>query len=169
MIRTAATSRALANKHSQADGQPQRFIAPTPWSAGRPEALVICCSDGRWHRQIQEFVRSQVSDRADLMVLPGGPATLNRWTSSGEEARVAEQALAFLCKHHQLSSAWLIAHQECAYYSTKYGPLDQAYQLRRQMEDLDKGAEVLRRLQPNLAIHLVFASREDGKVIFASR
>ena len=45
--------------------QPLRFVAADPWSAERPEALVICCSDGRWHGQIEEFVRSQVSDRAD--------------------------------------------------------------------------------------------------------
>jgi hypothetical protein len=149
-------------------GPSERFIATEPWSSARPEALVICCSDGRWHEQIEEFIRSRVSDRADLMALPGGPAMLNRWTSSIEESRVAEQSLGFLCKHHELSSAWLIAHQDCAYYATKYAPLDGDYQFRRQMEDLEKGAEILRRLQPNLDIHLVYSVREGEKVVFVS-
>ncbi len=169
MAPTSVARRSLAGVELPTSGQPQRFVATAAWSAERPEALVICCSDGRWHGQIEEFVRSQVSERADLMTLPGGPAMLNRWTSSVEEARVAEQALAFLCRHHELSSAWLIAHQDCAYYATKYSPLDQAYQFRRQMEDLDKGAEILRRLQPNLAIHLVFSAREGDQVVFTSR
>jgi len=169
MAPTTLVRRPSAGTHLPSSGQPRRFIAADSWSAERPEALVICCSDGRWHGQIEEFVRSQVSQRADLMALPGGPAMLNRWTSSVEEARVAEQALAFLCKHHELSSAWLIAHQDCAYYAAKYGPLDGAYQLRRQMEDLEKGAEILRRLQPNLAIHLVFSAREGDRVVFTSR
>ena len=147
-------------------GQSRRFVASSAWSAERPEALVICCSDGRWHGQIEEFVRAQVSDRADLMAMPGGPAILNRWTNSFEEAKTAEQALEFLCKHHQLSSAWLIAHQDCAYYAARYGPLDPAYQLRRQFEDLEKAAAMLRHIKADLAIHLVFASREADKVVF---
>ena len=147
-------------------GKSRRFIATSGWSADRPEALVICCSDGRWHGQIEEFVRAQVSDRADLMALPGGPAMLNRWTSSFEEAKTAEQALEFLCKHHQLSSVWLIAHQDCAYYAARYGPLDPAYQLRRQFEDLEKAAALLRHIKADLAIQLVFASREAEKVVF---
>jgi len=147
-------------------GKSRQFVAPSSWSAERPEALVICCSDGRWHGQIEEFVRAQVSERADLMALPGGPAILNRWTSSFEEAKTAQQALEFLCAHHTLSSAWLIAHQDCAYYAARYGPLDPAYQLRRQFEDLEKSAAVLRQIKSDLAIHLVFASRAAEKVVF---
>ena len=159
------SSRALAGPKTPV-GHTQRFVAPSAWSAERPEALVICCSDGRWHRQIEEFIKSQVSERADLMVLPGGPAMLSQWTSSFEEAKTAEGALKFLCDHHNLSSAWLIAHQDCAFYAARYGPLDSAYQLRRQFEDLERAADLVRRLKADLAVHLVFASREADHVVF---
>jgi hypothetical protein len=65
-----------------------------------------------------------------------------------------------------LSSAWLIAHQDCAFYAARYGPLDPAYQLRRQFEDLEKAAAILRQIKADLAIHLVFASRVEEKVVF---
>ena len=114
MARAMLVNRRSVGAERGPPGLSERFIATHRWSSARPEALVICCSDGRWHGQIEEFIRSQVSDRADLMALPGGPAMLNRWTSSIEESRVAEQSLGFLCRHHELSSAWLIAHQDFA-------------------------------------------------------
>ena len=165
MATTIVDSRSAAPEKGPSR-QSQQFIAASRWSADRPEALVICCSDGRWHGQIEEFVRAQVSERADLMALPGGPAMLSQWTSSFEEAKTAERALKFLCEHHKLSSAWLIAHQDCAYYASRYGPLDPAYQLRRQFEDLERAGDLIRRLKADLAVHLVFASREADKVVF---
>ena len=102
----------------------ERFVASECWNANRPETLVVCCSDGRWHAQVEEFVRTAVSERADLYAVPGGPAGFNLWSSSFEEARVAEKAFRFLAERHELESIWLIAHEDCAYYHHRYGPLD---------------------------------------------
>src|SRR5262245_19646565 len=111
------------------------FVAATPWSSARPETLVVCCSDGRWHEQVEEFVREQVSERPDMYAVPGGAAGFSVWSSSFEESKVAERAFRFLADRHALESVWLVAHQDCAYYQAKYGPLDEQYIFRRQRED----------------------------------
>src|SRR5688572_29555475 len=107
------------------------YTAPTPWSDQRPGALVVCCSDGRWHTQVEEFMRTFVSDRPDLFAVPGGPAGLSVWSSSFDEARVAENNLRFLAEAHQLQSVWLIAHSDCAYYRNKYQPHNHEFIVRR--------------------------------------
>src|SRR5437773_10630492 len=89
------------------------FVAAEPWVKDRPETLVVCCSDGRWHAQVEEFVRTAVSGRADMYAVPGGPACLNARHDSAL-ALVTQQALRFLVREHRLESIWLIAHENCA-------------------------------------------------------
>jgi hypothetical protein len=144
------------------------FVAATPWSAARPETLVVCCSDGRWHEQVEEFVRDQVSERADMYAVPGGPAGFSLWSSSFDESKVTEKAFRFLADHHALEAVWLMAHQDCAYYRAKYGPLDEGYVFRRQREDLDRAAEMVRRWYPPLLVRKVYVSVKQGRVVFAT-
>jgi hypothetical protein len=148
------------------DGAGARFVAEEPWVATRPNTLVVFCSDGRWHAQVEEFVRDQISDRADSYVVPGGPAGFNLWSSSFDEARVAEKSFRFLADHHDLESVWLIAHQQCAYYRVKYGPLDEPYMYRRQHEDMERVSEQICRWYPKLVIRQAYAALEDGRVVF---
>ena len=143
-----------------------RFVASDPWSPQRPETLVVCCSDGRWHAQIEEFVREEVSERADLYAVPGGPAGFDLWSSSFDEAKVAEKALRFLAEQHELESIWLIAHQDCAHYRAKYGPLDETYIYRRQVEDMARVSESIHRWYPRLFVRKVYASLERDHVLF---
>jgi hypothetical protein len=144
------------------------YCAETPFSTQRPDTLVVYCSDGRWHAQVEEFVREQCSQRADLYAVPGGPAGFNPWGSTLNDARAAEHAIRFLREHHQLESAWLIAHEGCAYYYCKYGPLDSRYILQRQLEDLDRARDTILRWFPDLKVRKVFAYLESGRVAFAT-
>jgi hypothetical protein len=144
------------------------FAAPTPWSDQRPGSLVVCCSDGRWHTQVEEFVREFVSDRPDLFAVPGGPAGLSVWSSSFDEAHVAERNFRFLAEQHQLQSVWLIAHGDCAYYRTKYHPHDHEFIVRRQLEDLNRGVETILRWYPHIVVHQIFAKRDGNRVVFVS-
>src|SRR5262245_16342600 len=82
------------------------------WNGERPRALVVCCSDGRWHAQVEEFIQTCVSDRPDLYVVPGGPAGLSSWSSSFNEVDAATKSFRFLAEQHQLKSVWLIAHAD---------------------------------------------------------
>jgi hypothetical protein len=143
------------------------YLASTPFSAERPDTLVVYCSDGRWHAQIEEFVCAQCSQRADVYAVPGGPAGFNVWQSTPNEAKVAEQAIRFLREHHQLESAWLIAHEGCAYYRTKYGPLAARFIRQRQLEDLDRARDTILRWYPRLIVRRVYAFVDSGRVGFA--
>lgn len=144
------------------------FRAQAPWQTERPETLVVCCSDGRWHAQIEEFVQHQVSMRADMYVIPGGPAGLSLWSSSFEESRGIEKAFHFLAKHHDLRSVWLIGHENCAYYLTRYSATrDEKFILRRQLEDLERARTTISKWQSDLVITKVFASLANGQVVFS--
>jgi hypothetical protein len=150
------------------DTAAQDFIAPTPWSSQRPGALVVCCSDGRWHTQIEEFVRTCVSERPDLYVVPGGPAGLTAWSSSLDEAHVAEKSFRFLAEHHQLESVWLIAHAECAYYRSRLQPHTAEFIMRRQCEDLRRSAETIGRWYSDIQVHQIFAWLQGHRALFTS-
>jgi hypothetical protein len=128
----------------------------------------VCCSDGRWHTQVEEFIRKFVPERPDLYVVPGGPAGLSTWSSSFDEARVAERSLHFLAEAHELQSVWLIAHADCAYYRARLHPHDGAFIVRRQLEDMQRAAEAIAHWYPSIAVHRIFAHRQDGRVLFAT-
>ena len=146
----------------------ETFIATEPWRPARPETLVVCCSDGRWHAQVEEFVRTQVSNRADVYAVPGGPASFYWWNASFEDARVLERAFRFLAEHHQFRSIWLIAHEDCAYYKAHCGYLD-ANQLRaRQEEDLERARMIIMGWFPRLQVRKVYASRQEELVVFTT-
>jgi carbonic anhydrase len=142
------------------------YSAEAPWQPDRPEALVICCSDGRWHAQVEEFIVAQVSRRADVYAVPGGPAVLNGWSSSFGDADAAQRALKFLAVHHQLRSIWLIAHQECAFYRQRFGPLDEEYARKRQLDDLRRAQADILAAYPHLVVHRVYAARQGSQVRF---
>jgi hypothetical protein len=144
------------------------FTAPTPWSGQRPGALVVCCSDGRWHAQVEEFIRTSFAERPDLYVVPGGPAGLGVWSSSQDEARVGEKSFRFLAEAHQLEAVWLIAHADCAYYRGKYQPHDAAFIVRRQLEDMQRAAESISGWYPRITVHRIFASRQGDRVLFTT-
>jgi carbonic anhydrase len=144
----------------------KNFIAPTPWTAERPKTLVICCSDGRWHAQVEDFLDARAARRADMCVLPGGPAAFSLWGAGFDESRPLEKNFKFLAKHHDLESVWLIAHQGCAYYGTKYPCRDAKQMVDRQLEDLEHARKTLDGWQGGLDIHKVFASLEGNQVKF---
>ncbi|MCY2960543.1 MAG: hypothetical protein NTY35_10300 [Planctomycetota bacterium] len=145
---------------------PNAFVARQPWDPTRPQVLVVCCSDGRFHAPIVEFVDNQVSDRADMLAVPGGPAILDPWNSSFDEARVFESALRLFLEHHDLRQAWLIAHENCSYYRIKHPGLDPRALEQRQRQDLRRGAEVLRERAARLEPQLRYARLVDGRVRF---
>jgi len=142
------------------------YRAVTPWSPDRPETLVVCCSDGRWHAQMTEFVHAEVSDRADLYAVPGGPAVLDPWNSTFDEARVFEQSMRMFAEYHQISGIWLIAHEGCAWYRLKHPHFEAARIRERQLADLRRGKEILMERHPNYDVRLILAERDDRGVVF---
>jgi carbonic anhydrase-like protein len=142
------------------------FVAPTPWSPDRPHTLVVCCSDGRWHAQVVEFIQHEVSKYADLYAIPGGPAVLDPWNSSYDESRAFQESMRLLAKYHDLESVWLVAHEGCAFYLEKHPHLDADARHARQVEDLARGRASLLERYPNLHVRLIYAARHGESAIF---
>jgi len=145
-----------------------RFVSNVPWDAERPRALVVCCSDGRFHASIIDFVDHEISDRADLMALPGGPAVVDPWNSSFDEARVFLASLALFEAHHDLQEAWLIAHEGCSYYKLKHPASTPAELEARQIADLRRASRIFRERTSRLQVRLVFARVHAGRVEFTT-
>lgn len=143
------------------------YVTRAAFDPERPETLVVCCSDGRYHGPIEEFVRAQVSERPDLFAVPGGPATIDAWASSFDHARVFESSLELLFVSHPLRSAWLIAHQGCAFYRHRHGSLSDEAIRARQGTDLERARTLLLERRPKLEVHLVYARLADGRVTFS--
>ena len=148
--------------------KPQEYRAHLPWSAERPQTLVVCCSDGRWHAHVEEFVAHEVSDRADMYAVPGGPATVDPWNSNFDEARVFEQAMNVFVRHHDLHEVWLIAHEGCAYYRARHPHFSDAELRKKQLEDLQRASNLLVERYPSLVTRRVFAGLQENRVIFTT-
>lgn len=144
------------------------FVSNVPWSAERPRVLVVCCSDGRFHAPITDFVDHEVSDRADLVALPGGPAVVDPWNSSFDEARVFSSSLALFEAHHELCEAWLIAHEGCSYYRLRHPTATSVELESRQIADLRRASHLLRERASKLDVRLVFVRVVAGRVTFTT-
>ncbi len=142
------------------------YRARRSWSAERPSTLVVCCSDGRWHAQIEEFVEHEVDERADLFAVPGGAAVVDPWNSSFDEARVFDSAMRVFVEHHDLRAVWLISHQDCAYYKLRHPELDERGRLARQRADLLRAAQLLKERHAHLEPRCVHAALHEGAVVF---
>jgi hypothetical protein len=142
------------------------YVSTRPWSAERPETLVICCSDGRYHAHLEEFANHRVSERPDMFALPGGPAAIDPWASSFDHARVFSESLELLAASHDLHAVWLVAHEGCSYYKRKHAALDGEGLRRRQLDDLKRAREILRERRSGLAVHLIYTHVSGDRVEF---
>jgi hypothetical protein len=141
-------------------------VSEARWEDELPESLVICCSDGRYHAHFEEYVRAHLSERPDMIALPGGPAGLDGWGSSFDHERVMELSLRLMIESHRLRAIWLIAHADCAFYAHKHPGLALAARLERQHADLRLARKRLLERWPTLTVHCVFATPRDGRVAF---
>jgi hypothetical protein len=145
------------------------YRAERPWRAERPHTLVICCSDGRWHGQVVEFTQHKVSERPDMLAVPGGAAVVDPWSSSFDESRVFDGALRLLLVHHDLESIWLIAHEGCAYYKERHPTMKPDEWRTRQEQDLERACAILVERHPVLVVRQVYAHLDNGRVVFTVR
>ena len=104
--------------------------------------------------------------RADLYAVPGGPAVLDPWNSSFDEARAFDEGMRLFAKYHDLSGVWLIAHEGCAWYLTKHPHLDPKEIRGRQVADLRRGKALLAERYPMYQIRLIYAAHQEKGVVF---
>jgi hypothetical protein len=142
------------------------YRSTVPFEESRIRAAAVYCSDGRIGEQCDDFLHNALGlPRYDRVAVPGGPACLAGHFAAYREEDAVKAQLEFLIAAHQLERVVLIAHQDCAFYTTflDLSPIGLAEQ---QREDLRKAAARVRELGKDLTVDTYFAVLEDGVVAF---
>src|ERR671919_1438262 len=101
---------------------PTAYESRLPYDRNRIRAAAIYCSDGRIGDHFDDFLQTGLSlPRYDRIALPGGPACLAGHPQAHLEEQGVIDELNFLVEVHKLRRVVLIAHQGCAFYSTRLG------------------------------------------------
>lgn len=137
-----------------------------PYEKSRIQAGAIYCSDGRVGEHFDDFLQNGLGlPRYDRVALPGGPACL----AGHKQAHVEEQGvvdeLQFLVEVHKLKRIVLIAHEGCAFYSTRLDLQPRRMEL-VQKADLVRAAAFVIRVTGINAVEAYFARNQEGTVLF---
>jgi hypothetical protein len=123
-----------------ADGS---FTSDKPFSPGPPDALGVCCSDGRFASQCVRFADEGLGiDCCDWVMIPGGPACLGDHAAAADLRLEAVKQIEFLVRAHGVERIILIAHEDCGYYRQTLGLVGPS-QRRRQHDDIARAVERL--------------------------
>ena len=144
----------------------ERIVTQAHHVEEHPKALALYCSDGRFTEAIEEVLRGFGHFRVDTLTLPGGPGLFNRRSARLSESEVVDRAAAFLIRSHKIEQAVLVAHKDCGYYRERHSheSTDRIAQL--QVEALRTAERHLKQVFPLLDVMLLYASPENGRVVF---
>ncbi len=135
------------------------FESAAPFNPERIRAAAVYCSDGRLGEQFDDLMHGYLElPRYDRLAVPGGAACLaSHFAVYREEEGVMAQ-LRFLVEVHQLERVVLIAHEDCAFYSSRLhiSPLQLESQ---QRIDMKKAISRVRSLNRTLKVDAWFARK----------
>src|SRR3954469_12285442 len=87
------------------------YISKSLWLLERPHILVVACSDGRYQKALDEFLRTHLGIfDYDRMYVPGGPGALASSSLSYFRGDQFRQDTAFLIECHEIESVLFIFH-----------------------------------------------------------
>lgn len=136
------------------------------YEASRIHAAALYCSDGRVGEHFDDFLQNGLNlPRYDRVSLPGGPACLAGHPQANLEEKGVIDELHFLVEVHKLRRIILIAHQSCAFYSTRLELKEPRLEL-VQRADLVRAAAYVHRVTGIENITAYFARLKDDKVVF---
>ena len=142
------------------------YESVVPFEGERIKAAALYCSDGRWGEQFDDFLHNALGlPRYDRVAIPGGPACLAGHFAAYREEDAVKAQLEFLISAHQIQRVALIAHQDCAFYTT-FLDVSSIGLAEQQREDLLKAAARVRELGRDLTVDTYFAAIEDGVITF---
>lgn len=142
------------------------FDSSEPWNAERIHAAAVSCSDGRWGRAIDDFLeRGLRLPRYDRVAVPGGAGCLAGHLATWKEEAALEHQLGLLVEVHGLTRVVLVAHQDCAFYTTRLRVEGNALE-DAQRRDLEIAAHRVMRLHDGIAVDAYFARRTESRVSF---
>jgi len=140
------------------------YESSEPWNPGRPDTVIISCTDGRWRGHIQEFALNHLKadPHADVLAVPGGIEPLTLVDHVPKDFNFFRRRLESLVEGHGTKRIVAIAHQDCGWYRTRT-VLSLKLDLReRQTADLRRAAARLREMLPGVVVETYFA-RLDGR------
>jgi len=142
------------------------YESPLRYDAARMHAAALYCSDGRVGEHFDDFLHNGLSlPRYDRLCLPGGPACLAGHPQTNMEEHGVVDELKFLLQVHKLQRVVLIAHQGCAFYSSRLELKEPRLEL-VQRADLVRAAAFVHRVTGLEAIEAYFARLTDRRVSF---
>ena len=144
----------------------ERFVSSVPYEAARIRAAAIYCSDGRVGEHFDDFLQNGLKlPRYDRVALPGGPANLADHPQAHLQAQGVADELKFLVEVHGLRKVVLLAHEACAFYTTRLELKERRLEL-LQRADLIRAAAFVRRVTGLDSIEAYFAHQEAARVWF---
>lgn len=142
------------------------YPSPIRYESARIHAAAVYCSDGRLGEHFDDFLRNGLNlPRCDRVALPGGPACLAGHPQAHLEEQGVVDELQFLVQVHKLQRVVLIAHQSCAFYSSRLELKEPRLEL-LQRADLVRAAALVHRVTGLDAIDAYFARMVEGTLIF---
>jgi len=136
------------------------------YESTRIHAAAVYCSDGRVGEHFDEFLQTGLGlPRYDRVSLPGGPACLAGHPQATLEEKGVVDELRFLVEVHKLRRVILIAHQSCAFYTTRLDLKEPRLEL-MQKADLVRAAAYVHRVTGLDRIEAYFARLVEDRIRF---
>lgn len=142
------------------------YTTPIKYESARIHAAAVYCSDGRVGEHFDDFLQNGLNlPRYDRVSLPGGPACLAGHPQASLEEKGVVDELHFLVEVHKLKRLVLIAHQSCAFYTTRLELKDPRLEL-VQKADLVRAAAYVHRVTGLDRIDAYFARIAENQIRF---
>ena len=142
------------------------YLCRLPFESERIHAAAIYCSDGRFGEHMDDFLQNALAlPRYDRLVVPGGPTRLIDRFAAIDEQRATRNDLQFLVEAHGLERVILIAHTDCAYYTSRQSLSPDDLEA-MQKADLLKAARVIQDATKLVRVDTYFARLKDQTVQF---
>ncbi len=142
------------------------YESSVPYNQARIRAAAIYCSDGRVGEHFDDFLQNGLSlPRYDRVALPGGPACLAGHPQAHLEEQGVVDELKFLVEVHGLKRIVLVAHENCAFYTSRLELKDRRLEL-VQRADLVRSAAFVRRVTGIDTVEGYFARLVESRVQF---
>lgn len=142
------------------------YTSPHRYDPRRIHAAAVYCSDGRVGEQFDDFIQTGLElPRYDRVALPGGPACLAGHPQASLEEQGVVDELKFLVDVHGLKRVVLLAHQGCAFYTTRLELKEPRLEL-VQRADLVRAAAYVHRVTGLDSIDAYYARLVEGRIAF---
>jgi carbonic anhydrase-like protein len=125
------------------------------------DAAVLCCFDHRISNAVRKFLKKQVIERADMIVVAGGAKTLASPRNDFEQDFILEQVRMSI-RLHQTGRVLVMSHSDCATYGgLAYFKGDQVAEAEHHRGELLRAGELLNANFPDISVEPYFV-KFDG-------